>query len=143
MMLSALMLLVSIAQPAVELADVIERDVRAIHRVPPEYPYFPASAGATAICTGVFDTNASGRPINMCMRCATRVEMALSEPARELVAAQFVQASEVALDQWRYGEPHLGRQGMSATLVYHLADQTEDDLPEHPELGECLGPYIS
>ena len=113
------------------------------HRVDPRYPLIAAEAGMTAACRAAFDVDGNGRVVNVCTRCATGMNRPVPERLQTIISQRFVQASEAALSQWRYGPDGYGSTGIQTEFTFSLEENGQMSVPEAPALGECLGPQIS
>ncbi|WP_339746168.1 hypothetical protein [uncultured Maricaulis sp.] len=114
-----------------------------ILRVAPIYPPLAQALSMNALCLAEFEIGSGGVPVDLCVRCSTSVPGTPSSYALDLAARQFVQAAEVSLIQWRYPEQYVGVHKSDIRLQFLMVGNTDDDLPDPPAMGECLGPQIS
>ncbi|WP_339746166.1 hypothetical protein [uncultured Maricaulis sp.] len=141
MIRTALILALALAGGASAQTDRADQTGHAVPQVSPvpDYPFVGARYGMTAICRASHNVSADGRAVDICVTCAIG---GFFEPPRSAVSRatrKFTEATEEALEQWRYGEEYWGYRGVQTQFEFALSEASLSRLPRAPVMGECPG----
>ena len=132
-----------VISPGALASDDWADDLTALDPVPPQYPMRALYLGVTAICRSTFDVDEAGSSTNLCVTCSLANKHDHPDHLMSELNQQFVEATSVAVAQWRYAEEHWNYRGSKSQFEFIMSGNTSSDLPPPPPERTCFGPRIS
>jgi len=114
-------------------------DVAAQVRPAPVYPFVGAQYGMTAICLASYNVSADGRAVDICVACTVGEFYNPPQSAVRRATRKFAEATEEALQQWRYDEANWGDRGVETEFRFAMQRGIPGGLPDPPAMDQCPG----
>tara|TARA_R110002072_G_scaffold96145_6_gene211551 strand:- start:1493 stop:1930 length:438 start_codon:yes stop_codon:yes gene_type:complete len=105
----------------------------------PVYPLVGARYGMTAICRASYNVSADGRVVDICTACTVGEFYNPPRSAINRATRKFAEATEEALQQWRYDEANWGDRGVETEFQFFMPQGIPGRLPDPPTLDQCPG----